>query len=64
MAHKLFLVLVWELHTPEHSELGVFERDEGGKEREILYHTKGAALGLDHTAAFPSLQDIVTMDRR
>lgn len=45
--HKLFLVLVWELHALEHSVLGGFERDEGEEEREVLfgevYHTTGTA---------------------
>lgn len=42
--HKLFLVLVWELHALESSVLGGFE-DEGGKEREVwrVYHTKWIA---------------------
>lgn len=47
MEHKLFLVLVWELHALEHSVLGGFERDEGEEEREVLfgevYHTTRTA---------------------
>lgn len=55
-----------------------FERDVGGKEREVLfgvvYHTKGTAaqswrtacntLSLGCTAAFPSLWDVVPVGRR
>lgn len=78
--NKLFLVLVWELHALERSVFDGFERDEGGKERKSCLGRcitpKGLQLkaggqgdlGLDHTAAFPSLQDIVpcgeTVDRK
>lgn len=61
--------------------LGGFERDDGEKEREVLfgegYCTRGRQLKpggqgntvcLDHTAAFPSVQDTVpcgvTVERR
>lgn len=39
-------VLVWELHALESFVLGGFERDEGGKEKKVLfgeYHSKGTA---------------------
>lgn len=76
----LFLVLVWELHV----ECSVFDGSRGMKEgrrgkfclercippRGLQFKAggQGDILGLDHTAAFSSLQDIVprgeTVDRR